>query len=62
VLIGFLGFILSESDQSFFDGEGVTFGDGEQMSVKHGLVMPCTGSDGNNETLSWVVTFTAVLP
>jgi hypothetical protein len=58
------GVMLSETNQSLIPNSGHTshLSDGEQIGFGHAMNMPCTGSDGNGETMSWVVTFTAILP
>ena len=55
------GAVLTETNQSVIQNTSV-FPDGQQLPYKHVLVMPCTGSDGDGETMSWTVTFTAILP
>ena len=58
--LGTTGVLLSETNQSLLGPS--QFPDGQQIPFAHILGMPCTGSDGNGETMSWVVTFTAILP
>jgi hypothetical protein len=60
VLLGVSGVVLTETNQSLLSPS--QFPDGQQLPFAHVLAMPCTGSDGNGETMSWAVTFTAILP
>jgi hypothetical protein len=61
LFLGVGGFAIDETNQTVLVS-GDTFGDGQQRNFQHLLGMPCTGSDGNNDALTWTVTFTAVMP
>ena len=63
VLLGVgAGAVLSETNQSVIDENPSHFPDGQQLPFKHIMMMPCTGSGGDGDTMSWTVIFTAILP